>query len=207
MALKISKKAVAQKPWWLKQRKSELDIYPEEYFLHELMQERKRAQRSKRPLVVMLVDAKDVHESVSAEEMAELVCEGVKASVRETDICGYLQKDLQVAVILTSIEVDRMDFAERVIRAKVRENVAALAGDMAGDQLKIVFHVISPSTPDQFSDNYWTTEELEQAAVEPEPAPIAENDKVDEQELNLRKLARFLQECSKSDAKADRLQK
>jgi lipopolysaccharide/colanic/teichoic acid biosynthesis glycosyltransferase len=101
-------------------------LYPEAYFFEKLVQERKRAERSNKPLVVMIVNAENIAVPDSFGPITDALGEGLNGCVRGTDICGLLQKDLQIGVILTEIEQDKLEMAQAIVASKTRERFATL---------------------------------------------------------------------------------
>ena len=116
-------------------------LYPETYFREKLVQERKRAERSNKPLVVMVLDAESLSKIDSTGEITDSLGEGVNTSVRGTDICGLLKDGALIGVILTEVEADKVDTAKRIVAKKTRERLAAVLSDEIVSRIAISFRI------------------------------------------------------------------
>ena len=116
-------------------------LYPETYFREKLVQERKRAERSNKPLVVMVLDAECIRKMDGTEGITDSLGEGVNTSVRGTDICGLLKEGALIGVILTEVEADKVDTAKRIVAKKTRERLAAVLSDEIASLISISFRI------------------------------------------------------------------
>ena len=121
-------------------------LVPETYFLEKLAQEGRRALRSNKPLVLMIVDAENVGEPGGpGPELAEALGEQLNACVRESDICGLLRKDVLIGVILTEVEAAKIGSAQLVVAKKTRERLAALLSLEQANRIAISFRIFAAS--------------------------------------------------------------
>lgn len=120
-------------------------LYSETYFREKLVQERKRAERSNKPLLVMVIDAERLRSLVADGRVADSLVEGVNRCVRGTDICGVLREDGLIGVILTEVEQDKLDTAQIIVAQKTREKLSALLSDEMVSQIVISFRVFPVS--------------------------------------------------------------
>ena len=116
-------------------------LYPEAYFLEKLVQERKRAERSNKPLMVMIIDAGNARNLDTAGELTYSLGEGLNNCVRGTDICGLLKKNALIGVILTEVELDKIDTAQSIVAQKTRQKFAALLSDDLASRITISFRI------------------------------------------------------------------
>jgi lipopolysaccharide/colanic/teichoic acid biosynthesis glycosyltransferase len=116
-------------------------LYPEAYFREKLVQERKRAERSNKPLVVMIIDAENLGSQEAAGGITGSLGEGLNNCVRGTDICGLLKADALVGVILTEVEADMVDTAQSIVARKTREKLATLLSDDLVNRIVITFRI------------------------------------------------------------------
>ena len=116
-------------------------LYPETYFREKLVQERKRAERSNKPLVVMVLDAESLRKIDGIGEITDSLGEGVNTSVRGTDICGLLKEGALIGVILTEVEPDKVDTAKRIVAKKTRERLSAILSDEIVSLIAISFRI------------------------------------------------------------------
>jgi len=121
-------------------------LYLEVYFREKLVQERKRASRSNKAMVVMIVDAENLRKLEKGEQIGNEVVEEVNACVRGTDICGFLKEGVLVGVILTEVEPEKIEIAQEMVAKKTREKLTALLGGEAAHQIAITFHVFTAAS-------------------------------------------------------------
>jgi hypothetical protein len=116
-------------------------LFPEAYFQEKLLQERKRALRSNKPLVVMVLDAESIGGSGRPGKITDSLSEALNGSVRESDICGLLKEDVLVGVILTEVEAEKVGTAQLIVANKTREKLDALLSHEMADRVAITFHI------------------------------------------------------------------
>ena len=116
-------------------------LFPGSYFQEKLLQERYRALRTNKPLVVMVLDAEKVGYRAPPGTITDSLGDAVNASVRESDICGLLKEDRLVGVILTEVEVEKVDAAQQVVAQKTREKLDAVLSHELAEEIAISFHV------------------------------------------------------------------
>jgi lipopolysaccharide/colanic/teichoic acid biosynthesis glycosyltransferase/GGDEF domain-containing protein len=116
-------------------------LYPESYFREKLIQERKRAERSNKPLVVMVLNAEKLCGLETTGRIIDSLGEGLNNCVRGTDICGRIKEDALVGVILTEVEPDKVDAAQFILAKKTREKLASLLSADILSQIVISFRV------------------------------------------------------------------
>lgn len=86
----------------LRDRSSDCEILPEDLFLRMLSLERKRAERSSRGFVLMLLETGNLLRARDKEAL-ERVLTALAMSIRETDIKGWYQAESVVGVIFTDV--------------------------------------------------------------------------------------------------------
>jgi hypothetical protein len=124
-------------------RTGETGICPEDLFRETLVQERNRAIRAHRALVVMIIDVQNVC-TPGAGEITEYVGERVISCIRQSDICGILPNRKQVGVILTEIEAQKINAAQLVVERKIREELASCVGAETVKRIGITFRTLAP---------------------------------------------------------------
>lgn len=123
----------------------EHDLYPEAYFCEKLVQERKRAERSNKPLLVMVIDAEKLQAVRREEGITASLGASVNTCVRGTDICGNLGKKGLIGVILTEVEHEKLQTAQEVISNKTRERLATVLSPDMVSQITISFKIFPVS--------------------------------------------------------------
>ena len=125
---------------------SSTHLLPEPMFLRALSLERKRAERSRKPFVLMLLDASTPTQSRNGAEpltKAELLTKTVPlilSAIRETDVAGWHQENTVLGVIFAELGPADAKSTLAVLRAKA---TATLQSSLRVDELKrlrITFH-------------------------------------------------------------------
>src|SRR5713101_1779095 len=116
------------------------EFLAEDMFRRIFCWERKRAERSRRPFLLMLMDVgralqADQGERVVAEILSALAC-----SVRETDIAGWYQESAVFGVVFTEMDdVDRSAL-QKLMCARLTASLRANLGAQLVDQTHLSFH-------------------------------------------------------------------
>lgn len=109
-------------------------VLPEELFVGMLCFERKKAERSQRKLLLVLVDGTSALRGSRHRELRGGLVRAVDAARRETDIAGWYQEDRILGTIFTEVgDVDAVG-VETIVN-KVRK---ALDVELSPDDLKLV---------------------------------------------------------------------
>ncbi len=116
----------------------ESGLYLEGFFKERLYFERIRIERSKRPLLMMLLDIQNI---AGGDEKKNAVngIEGVLSSCsRGTDICGWFQHDTVIGILF--IEANGVD--ENFIKIRILENLCKVLDIEHIRKIKESFHVL-----------------------------------------------------------------
>jgi exopolysaccharide biosynthesis polyprenyl glycosylphosphotransferase len=131
-------------------------VLKEEAFHTMLTFERRRAERSRKPFALMLLDSQRVHKNGNAATFVEKLATVVSAATRETDIIGWYEEGAILAVIFTEINVEGKNPITEVLHSKV---VAALQDNLdhkLASELIVTFHLFPESwdkdRPDRVAD-------------------------------------------------------
>ena len=90
----------------------------EEHFRRMLSRERKRSERSRKHLVLMLIDGKGV-KNKKTDAMLEQIAVVLGASIRETDLAGWFETNSVFGVIFTEFGQCEVSTAVKIIEAKM----------------------------------------------------------------------------------------
>src|SRR5260370_5256824 len=105
-------------------------IVSEEQFRQTLCRERKRSERSRRHLLLMLVGTKGLTGLECDGHVSKQVAESVCRTIRETDLAGWFEEGRVLGVIFTELGSSEVSSAIGIIRSKViaglRESVKAI---------------------------------------------------------------------------------
>ena len=109
-------------------------VLPEELFVEMLCLVCKKAERSEKKLLLVLIDATDALHSARHREVRGGLVRAVDAARRETDIAGWYQEERILATIFTEMgDVDATTV--QIVVNKVRE---ALDAELSPEDLKRV---------------------------------------------------------------------
>ena len=97
-------------------------LLSEKPFVDMLYLERRRAERSGRPFVLMLLDGRRALAASYKDSLFRSIVKAVSASTRDTDILGWYDHDAIVGVILTELGEGNVRSSVDTVQAKV--NVA-----------------------------------------------------------------------------------
>ena len=93
------------------------NFLPEEHFRRMLARERKRSERSRKHLVLMLIDGGLKNKKTDA--LLEQIAVVLGASIRETDLAGWFEANSVFGVIFTEFGDSDVSAAVKTIEAKV----------------------------------------------------------------------------------------
>jgi exopolysaccharide biosynthesis polyprenyl glycosylphosphotransferase len=123
------------------------EIFGEKTFLRMLYLERKRAERSKRPFVLMLLESESWLQCEDAPGIGK-VLSALSRATRETDIKGWYARGSTIGIIFTEIgQADRKAVAS-VLIARVRDTLRSCLSIEQISAIQISLHVF-PDDADQ----------------------------------------------------------
>lgn len=109
-------------------------------FHETLARERKRSERSKRPLLLMLFEARDPDGASGGVHVLSQCLEALGPRIRETDVIGWHQENKAIGVIFTELRDEDKSTVLSGILEKFNETLSegALANSLC--QISISFH-------------------------------------------------------------------
>jgi len=116
------------------------EILPENIFRRILCWERKKAERSDKLFLLMLVNERTGQVNQGGKVLSE-IWSALSGSTRETDIAGWYQHNAVLGVIFTEIDEPYKNTVQNLIRANV---IAALCATLSAeqvDQIHFSFHL------------------------------------------------------------------
>ena len=116
------------------------NVINEELFSRVLIRERKRADRSNQPFVLLLVDMNDGL-GADSSSVWETVIEALTAAKRKMDVLGWFKWRAVIGLILPEIRVSDLANTREVFDARVRRQLANRLGTEAADKFSIRLHV------------------------------------------------------------------
>ena len=116
------------------------EILTEDMFRRILCWERKRAERSHRFFLLMLVNAGIRQANQGERRVLSEIWSALSCSTRETDIVGWYQENAVLGVILTEIDKADRNALQNLIRAKVSAALRAKLSAEQVDEIHFSFH-------------------------------------------------------------------
>jgi lipopolysaccharide/colanic/teichoic acid biosynthesis glycosyltransferase len=95
------------------------EILQEESFHGMLILERRRAERSRKPFVLMLLDASAFVNGDAADRFLSQVTSVLLKCTRETDLVGWQKKGITLGVIFTEISLEFENSITQILHSKV----------------------------------------------------------------------------------------
>jgi lipopolysaccharide/colanic/teichoic acid biosynthesis glycosyltransferase len=120
----------------------------EDHFRRMLSRERKRSERSRKHLVLMLIDGKGVSNKKTDALLGQIAVV-LNSAIRETDIAGWFETNSVFGVIFTEFGETNVRTAGKIIEGKI---TAALQGSFKSSQLS-AFQMSFYAFPDGWDGN------------------------------------------------------
>jgi len=119
-------------------------LLPEPLFLRALCLERKRAERSRKPFVLMLLGAKEPFQNGNEDNVFDKTAAAIHSSIRETDLAGWYKVNVTLGVIFTELGgTDR----KSILTALRLKATAALQSNLHTEELNRI-HISLHCFPD-----------------------------------------------------------
>jgi lipopolysaccharide/colanic/teichoic acid biosynthesis glycosyltransferase len=131
-------------------------VFQVETFHRMLTLERRRAERSRKPFVLMLLDAQAVLEPGNSTAFIERFTSAVCDAARETDLVGWYKESEILAVIFTEVSLDGKRPITEVLQSKVVKVLGERLGHKLVSYLAVTTHLFPESwdmdNPDRVAD-------------------------------------------------------
>lgn len=132
------------------------DALEEEIFHAMLSRERRRAERSRKPVVLILVDSHAVHKNGAGAALLERLTSSVFNASRETDIIGWYEESQILGVIFTEVSLEGKTPVAEVLHSKVLAALWETLDHNLASKLTVSVHVFPESwdthRPDRMAD-------------------------------------------------------
>jgi len=115
------------------------EVSSEEAFHVILKLERRRAERSGKPFILMLLDAHQ--ENGTARAILRQTLAVLTSSTRETDPMGWYRDGAILGVIFTEVGNDEIGLIAETLRAKIRSNLQEQLGSETTEKIAVSLHV------------------------------------------------------------------
>lgn len=131
-------------------------IFSEDAFREVLTLERRRADRSRRPFILMLVDAQAAKRQGIDSNFNDRLTWTVSAATRETDVIGWYKDGLILGVIFTELKSSGEVSASELVRAKIERALDENLDPEVKSRLIVSVHLFPESwdahRPDRLAD-------------------------------------------------------
>ncbi len=117
------------------------EVIQEESFHSMLTLERRRAERSRKPFVLMLLDASAFIEDKTADRFMSRVSAVLLKSTRETDLIGWYEKGVILGVIFTEVTFEGEKTITEILHSKVLNALHAELSQKVVSSLVVTTHL------------------------------------------------------------------
>jgi exopolysaccharide biosynthesis polyprenyl glycosylphosphotransferase len=123
-----------------------------EEILHAMLTlERRRAERSRKPFVLMLLDSSAVRTNGNRSSFVAQLSSAVSDGTRETDLVGWYEDGVVLAVIFTEVSLEGTTPVTEVLRAKVVRAIRESLDSKLASKIAITVHLFPESWEDKSS--------------------------------------------------------
>lgn len=119
----------------------------EEDFLRVIWHERKRAERTAKPCLLMLVEMEAQFPGEGGAQALGKILDALSGATRETDVTGWYQDGAVVGVLFTEIVADDGAAIVTKVMTRVSEALRARLSSLQFNQASVSFHLF-PSERD-----------------------------------------------------------
>jgi lipopolysaccharide/colanic/teichoic acid biosynthesis glycosyltransferase len=131
----------------------EINRLEEDTFHTMLALERRRAERSRKPFVLMLLDAHALFQDGVASRFLEQLTSAVLASSRETDLLGWYKKGAILGIIFTEVSLSEKHPITQILLAKVAKALHDRVGRQHASRVVITAHLFPENLNREGSDS------------------------------------------------------
>ena len=121
------------------------DVLAEATFHALLTHERRRAERSRKPFVLMLLELHAMHAKSVGAAFSERVKSAIAGATRETDLIGWYEEGRILAVIFAELNGEENLPVDELLRSKIETVLANSLGTKAAARIVITTHVFPES--------------------------------------------------------------
>jgi lipopolysaccharide/colanic/teichoic acid biosynthesis glycosyltransferase len=121
------------------------DILIETTFHALLTRERRRAERSRKPFVLMLLELHALHARSVGASFSERVSSAIAGATRETDLTGWYEEGRILAVIFADLNVEKNVPVAELLRSKIETVLRDSLGTKVAAEIVITTHIFPES--------------------------------------------------------------
>jgi lipopolysaccharide/colanic/teichoic acid biosynthesis glycosyltransferase len=123
----------------------------EETFCAMLAVERRRAERSRKPFLLMLIDS-GVAQTNGRRDVVERLAPVVSGAIRESDILGWYRQSVVLGIIFTELSQETNAPLSEALRGKIVKALRENLGQRLTSQLSITLHLFPETWDGDSSD-------------------------------------------------------
>jgi lipopolysaccharide/colanic/teichoic acid biosynthesis glycosyltransferase len=131
----------------------EVNRLEEDTFHTMLALERRRAERSRKPFVLMLLDAHSLFQNSVATRLLEQLTSAVLSATRETDLIGWYKKGAILGVIFTEVSLSEKHPVTQILLSKVAKALHDRVGRPYASKIVITAHLFPENSSHDGSDS------------------------------------------------------
>lgn len=124
-------------------------LFPEKQFRQMLCRERKRSERSRKHLVLMLINSEVLPKSKNDKVVLGQIAETVAHVVRETDLTGWFEDGSVIGVIFTELGSAPVSSVTKIIESKVKAGLQEVFKPNQLGHLRISLYAFPEDSSDQ----------------------------------------------------------
>jgi hypothetical protein len=113
----------------------------EESFLRLIWHERKRAERSRKPALLMLIEMETPFPTGKNSEALGKIMSAMAAATRETDVTGWYKDDCVVGVLFTEVALEEGTSVVATVMDRVSDALRLRLSSRQFNQVSISFHL------------------------------------------------------------------
>jgi len=121
------------------------EVLAEPTFHALLTHERRRAERSRKPFVLMLLEMHPVHAKSVGANLSERVSSVIAAATRETDLIGWYEEGRILAVIFAELNLEEGAPITELLRSKIESSLQESIGTKNAAKIVITTHIFPES--------------------------------------------------------------
>ncbi len=115
-------------------------LYNEEYFKEILCTERKRAERSNEPFLLLIINIERIVQAANSKEVVKDLMSVLLPSTRETDLYGWYRYNAEIGIIFTEIDGHDKREATEAIALKIQGNLLQNLSPSIVGEMGLYFH-------------------------------------------------------------------
>ena len=125
----------------LSPRADHAQVLDDRSFQRMISLERKRSERSRKPFLLMLLDAGDSQFPAQRQQVLRHVVSALSETTRETDVLGWYKEGSMIGVMFTEIVGEDRSFIVSVVTSRVTTTLRSRLTLEEARQISITFHL------------------------------------------------------------------